>query len=153
MATRNALSPSFEVLNFTDTYLGKLTKFQFNCFRSLGACRSPIRIKNLCTKFSNRCCRSTVYQIFLIQIAFQSSHWVELVFLVAYKIRISLNVKSEGTKNSRLSPGGLTTPKISDGKHSFKFIQSKVQNSYKMLSSFSHNVLFNIADLKNFAYS
>ena len=37
MATRNALFPIFEFQNFTDTYFGKVTKFQFNCIRHLGA--------------------------------------------------------------------------------------------------------------------
>ena len=37
MATRNALFPIFEFQNFTNTYLGKVTKFQFNCFSRLGA--------------------------------------------------------------------------------------------------------------------
>ena len=37
VTTRNALFPIFEFQNFTDTYLGKVTKFQFNCFSRLGA--------------------------------------------------------------------------------------------------------------------
>ena len=37
MATRNALYSIFEFQNLTNTYLGKVTKFQFNCFSSLGA--------------------------------------------------------------------------------------------------------------------
>ena len=40
MATRNALFPILK-FHFTDTYLGKVTKFQFNCFSRLGA---PIRL-------------------------------------------------------------------------------------------------------------
>ena len=36
MATRNVLFPIFEFQNFTDTYLGKVTKFEFNCFSCLG---------------------------------------------------------------------------------------------------------------------
>ena len=59
MATRNALSAIFKFQKFTDTNLGKVTKFQFNCFSRLGAalknlrCRSPppppspIRVKDL----------------------------------------------------------------------------------------------------------
>ena len=57
MATRNALFPIFELQKFPNTYLGKVTKFQFNSFGRLGAafkkpegggCRpppSPIRVK------------------------------------------------------------------------------------------------------------
>ena len=47
LATRNALFTSFEFQNFTDTYLGKVTKFQFNCFcllknlRGGGAASAP----------------------------------------------------------------------------------------------------------------
>ena len=37
MAIRNALFPIFEFQNFTDTYLGKVTKFQLICFGRLGA--------------------------------------------------------------------------------------------------------------------
>ena len=37
MATRNALFPIFKFQKFTNTYLGKVTKFQFNCFSRLGA--------------------------------------------------------------------------------------------------------------------
>ena len=53
MATGNALFPIFEFQNFTDTYLGKVTKFQFNCFSRLGAAfkkpegggiRPPVRL-------------------------------------------------------------------------------------------------------------
>ena len=37
--------------------------------------------------------------------------------------------------------------------YSFKFIQSKIQNGHKMLSSFlSYNFISNIANLKIFAY-
>ena len=53
MATRNALFPIFKFQTFTHTYLGKVTKFQFNCFSRLGAAFkkpeaggiSPIRVK------------------------------------------------------------------------------------------------------------
>ena len=57
MATRNALFPIFKFQKFTDTYLGKVAKFQFNCLSHFGAafkkpeCRllppppSPIRVK------------------------------------------------------------------------------------------------------------
>ena len=37
MATRNALFPIFELQKFPNTYLGKVTKFQFNSFSRLGA--------------------------------------------------------------------------------------------------------------------
>ena len=37
MATRNTIFPILEFQNFTDTYLGKVTKFQLNCFSRLGA--------------------------------------------------------------------------------------------------------------------
>ena len=37
MATKNALFPIFKFQKFTDTYLGKVTKFQFNCLSRLGA--------------------------------------------------------------------------------------------------------------------
>ena len=37
MATRNALFPIFELQKFPNTYMGKLTKFQFNGFSRLGA--------------------------------------------------------------------------------------------------------------------
>ena len=37
MATRNALFPIFELQKFPNTYLRKVTKFQFNSFSSLGA--------------------------------------------------------------------------------------------------------------------
>ena len=37
MATRNALFPIFKFQKFTNTYLGKVTKFQFNWFSRLGA--------------------------------------------------------------------------------------------------------------------
>ena len=37
--------------------------------------------------------------------------------------------------------------------YSFKFIQSKTQNEYKMLSSFRHNFVTNPVSLKIFAYS
>ena len=40
----------------------------------------------------------------------------------------------------------------SDPLYLFKFIQSKVQYLYKMLSPFSYNFIFNIANLKIFAY-
>ena len=43
VATRNARFAIFEFQNFTDTYLGKVTKFQFNCF-------SPIRVKSFKTQ-------------------------------------------------------------------------------------------------------
>ena len=36
MATRDTTS-NFEFQNFTNAYLGKVTKFQFNCFSRLGA--------------------------------------------------------------------------------------------------------------------
>ena len=36
MATRNALLLIFELQNFTNTYLGKVTKFQFNYLSRLG---------------------------------------------------------------------------------------------------------------------
>ena len=36
MATRNALFPIFKFQKFTNTYLGKVTKFEFNCFSRLG---------------------------------------------------------------------------------------------------------------------
>ena len=36
MATRNTLFPIFEFQNFTNTYLGKVTKFHLNCFSHLG---------------------------------------------------------------------------------------------------------------------
>ena len=55
MATRNALFPIFKFHKFTNRYLGKVTKFQFNCFSRLGAAfkkpegggipPSPIRLK------------------------------------------------------------------------------------------------------------
>ena len=53
MATRNALFPTFKFQKFTNTYLGKVTKFQFDCFSRLGAAfknpggggGSPIRVK------------------------------------------------------------------------------------------------------------
>ena len=31
---------------------------------------TKVRLKTPCTKFSNRCCFSTIYQIFIIQISF-----------------------------------------------------------------------------------
>ena len=37
MATRNALFPIFELQKSPNTYLGKVTKFQFNSFSRLGA--------------------------------------------------------------------------------------------------------------------
>ena len=37
MATRNALFSIFKFQKFTNTYLGKVTKFQLNCFSRLGA--------------------------------------------------------------------------------------------------------------------
>ena len=37
MATRNALFPIFNFQKFTNAYVGKVTKFQFNCFSHLGA--------------------------------------------------------------------------------------------------------------------
>ena len=37
MATKNALFPIFELQKCPNTYLGKLTKFQFNSFSRLGA--------------------------------------------------------------------------------------------------------------------
>ena len=37
MATKNTLFPIFEFRKFTNTYLGKVTKFQRNCFSRLGA--------------------------------------------------------------------------------------------------------------------
>ena len=37
MTTRNVLFPIFKFQKFTNTYLGKVTKFQFNCFSRLGA--------------------------------------------------------------------------------------------------------------------
>ena len=37
MATRNVLSPIFEFQTFPNTYLGKVTKCQFNSFSRLGA--------------------------------------------------------------------------------------------------------------------
>ena len=43
MATRNALFPIFKFQKFTDTYLGKVTKFQFNCFSLLGAALKKLR--------------------------------------------------------------------------------------------------------------
>ena len=76
--------------------------------------KCKVQFKNLCTKFWNCCCYLTMYQIFLTQIAFQGSDWVELDF-GGFLIRISLNVKSQG-KKSRFSPKGLTTPKIWDVK-------------------------------------
>ena len=55
MAIRNSLFPIFEFQNFTNTYLGKVTKFQFNCFSHLcaafkkpeggGGASSLIRVK------------------------------------------------------------------------------------------------------------
>ena len=39
-----------------------------------------------------------------------------------------------------------------DPLNSFKFIQSKAQNLYRMLSSFSYNFISNIENLKIFAY-
>ena len=37
MATRKALFPIFKFQKFTNTYFGKVTKFQLNCFNRLGA--------------------------------------------------------------------------------------------------------------------
>ena len=37
MATKNALFPIFRFQKFTNTYLGKMTRFQFNGFSHLGA--------------------------------------------------------------------------------------------------------------------
>ena len=53
MATSNALFPMFELQKFLNTYLGKVTKFQFNSFSRLGAAfkkpegggiRPPVRL-------------------------------------------------------------------------------------------------------------
>ena len=53
MATRNALFPISKFQKFTNTYLGEVTKFQFNCFGHLGAAfkkpegggiRPPVRL-------------------------------------------------------------------------------------------------------------
>ena len=46
-----------------------------------------VRFKHVGTKFWNRCHYSTMYQIFLIQIALKSSDWAELDFL-CFVIRI-----------------------------------------------------------------
>ena len=59
METRNALFPIYKFQKFTNTYLGKVTKFEFefNCFSCLGAAFKkpegdgmcppiPIRVKN-----------------------------------------------------------------------------------------------------------
>ena len=59
MATSKALFPILEFQNFTNAYLGKLTKFQFNFCRCLGAvfkkpegaadaASGPIRVKPPC---------------------------------------------------------------------------------------------------------
>ena len=61
---------------------------------------SKVRFKNLCAKFWNRCCYSTIYQIFLIQIAFQSSDRAELDFW-DFVIKITFNLKSWGTEKNR----------------------------------------------------
>ena len=58
MATRNVLFPIFKFQKFTNTYLRKVTKCQFNCFSRIGAAfknpdgaasapppPSPIRVK------------------------------------------------------------------------------------------------------------
>ena len=61
IATRNGLFSIFELQNFTNTHLGKVIKFQFNCFNCLGAefrkikgaspppapFPSPIRVKDV----------------------------------------------------------------------------------------------------------
>ena len=56
MATRNALFPIFKFQKFTNTYLGKVTKLEFNSFSRLGAALkkpegggippSPIRVES-----------------------------------------------------------------------------------------------------------
>ena len=58
---------------------------------------AKVCFKNLWTKFWNCCHYLTMYQIFLIQIAFWSSDWVELNFL-GFVTRICLNIKSHWTK-------------------------------------------------------
>ena len=70
-----------------------------------------VRFKNLWTKFWDRLCYSTMYQIFLIQIAFQRSDKVELDFWV-FVVKIALNFKSQGTKKSNFPPKGPTTFKF-----------------------------------------
>ena len=65
MATRNALFPIFKFQNFTDTYLAKVTKFQFNCFSRLDAAfkkpeggvmhpPNPIRVNKIMKKNQNQ---------------------------------------------------------------------------------------------------
>ena len=146
-----------------------------------------VRFKNLWTKFWNRCHYSTIYQIYLIQIAFQSSHRIELDFL-SFAIRICFNVKSQRTKKIEVFSQGTNDSENlrceilyigyyenvnifsfavlgiklwveedgdfnrNDPLCSFKFIQSKVQNWYKMLSSLSCNFISKTANFKIFPY-
>ena len=69
---------------------------------------TKVRFKNLWTKV---CCYSTMYQIFLIQISFQSSDVVELDVWGSI-IKKALNFKSQGTKKSNFPLKGPTTVKL-----------------------------------------
>ena len=72
---------------------------------------AKVRFKTLWTKSWDRYCYSTMSQIFLIQITFQSSDRVELDFWRSV-IKIALNFKSRGTKKLNFTPKGPTTVKV-----------------------------------------
>ena len=91
----------------------KLEPFRFWKRTSNG---TKVRFKNLCTKFWDRCCYSTMYQIFLLQIAFQSSHRVKLDFWGSV-IKVASDFRSRGTEKIELSSQGPTA---------FKFCEMKL---------------------------
>ena len=72
---------------------------------------TKVRFKYLWTKFWDLCCYSAMYQIFYIQIAFQSSDRVELDVWGSV-IKISLNFESQRTKEVELSSQGPATFKF-----------------------------------------
>ena len=65
-----------------------------------------VRFQNLWTKFWDGYCLSTMYQIFLIQIAFQSPDIVEFDLWDSV-IKIAFNFKSRGTEKIELSSQGI----------------------------------------------
>ena len=63
-----------------------------------------------------------------------------------------VNISSFAVLDIKLYLGAHGDLHIDHPSYSFKFNQSKAQNSYKMLSSFGHNFISDVANLEIFAY-
>ena len=110
----------FWVMKLLLLLITNMQKFQV-CYVGLIIYYTNVRFKNLWTKFWDRCCHSTMYQIFLIQTAFQSSDKVKLCF--EFQI-------PRDWKKSNFPPKGPTTFKF----WVMKLLLLRITNMQKFLS-------------------